>query len=439
MGNQLASRRHPALAHRVRRASLTPRWKRCNRRPTPLLRRRRGTSRFNPSIGFRIAFFCLTGRLSPLIVRLTDVPILATEKKLQVLAALLEGNSARAVARMTGVHRDTIMRLGLAWGEGAQRLHNRMARGLSCALIQMDEMWSYVGKKQARVTAEDSPEVGEAYVFVGLDSTSRFVISFHVGRRDQANANAFMTDLRSRLVVMPSIVSDGFVPYVQAVGQSFGPGVDYSQMVKNYHGSKRPDHRYEPSREAPFIVKKSVYGAPDLSKTSTAYVERNNGTLRHHVGRMRRLTYAFSKKLANHRAAIALTYVWYNLGMVVSTLRVSPALAAGVTDHIWDIQEFLAAIDDAEPCERPEKQPLKARTPEGPSRPLPEGRGFLRLVPGGAANTPPPTPVEPPPPTAPTAAPVVATAATAEPSGQLDLLAWKPKPRQPQQLNLWNE
>src|SRR5262249_21739114 len=155
-----------------------------------------------------------------------------------------------------------------------------------------------------------------------LDSTSRMVVSFHVGKRDQANAHLFMQDLRSRLVVMPSIVSDGFVPYVQAVGQSFGPGVDYSMMVKQYHGTKRPDHRYEPSRETPFIVKKSIYGAPDLSKTSTAYVERNNGTLRHHVGRMRRLTYAFSKKLAHHKAAIALTYVWYNLGMVVSTLRV---------------------------------------------------------------------------------------------------------------------
>jgi IS1 family transposase len=366
------------------------------------------------------------------------VPILAQEKKLQVLAALVEGNSARAIARMTGVHRDTIMRLGLAWGEGAQRIHNRMVRGLSCPLIQMDEMWSFVQKKQARVTAEDSPEIGEAYVFTALDSTSRMVISFHVGKRDQVNADLFMADLRSRLHVMPSIVSDGFVPYVQAVGQSFGPGVDFSTMTKNYRsGGSRPDHRYEPSRNAPFITKRAVFGAPDLSKTSTAYMERNNATMRHHIGRMRRLCYAFSKKLANHRAAIALTYCWYNLGMVVSTLRVSPALAAGVTDHIWDIQEFLAAIDDAAPCERPEKQPLQARTPETTSRPLPEGRGFLRLVPGTAANAtaPAPEPVEPPPaPVAPVTL-AVTEPAPVEQNGQLSLLDWRP--RKGEQLSLW--
>lgn len=222
-----------------------------------------------------------------------------------------------------------------------------------------------------------------------------------------------------------------------SVGESFGPGVDYAQMVKNYHGSRRPDHRYEPSRETPFIVRKTVYGAPDLSKASTAYMERQNATMRHHIGRMRRLCYAFSKKLSHHKAAISLGYCWYNLGLIVSTLRVSPALAAGVTDHVWDLPEFLAAIEDAAPCERPERQPLKARTTEGPARALPEGRGFLRLVPGGAANAtvPAPEPVEPPP--APVAAQVVE--AVPEPTGQLDLLSWRPKPREPKQLTLWGD
>jgi hypothetical protein len=165
-----------------------------------------------------------------------------------------------------------------------------------------------------------------------------------------------------------------------------------------------------------------------MSKVSTAYMERQNATMRHHIGRMRRLCYAFSKKLANHRAAIALTYCWYNLGMVVSTLRTSPAMAAGVTTHIFELGEFLAAIEDAAPCEKPEKQPLKARTPEGPARALPEGRGFLRLVggTGGAANVtaPAPEPVEPPP--VPAAA-VEVVAATVEQSGQMDLFSWRPK------------
>jgi IS1 family transposase len=333
---------------------------------------------------------------------------------------------------MTKVHRDTIMRPGLAWGQGAQRVHDRMARNLACSLIQMDEMWSYVGKKQARVLPTDSAEVGEAYVFTALDSTSRFIITFHVGRRDQVNADLFMTDLRSRLTVMPSIVSDGFVPYVTAVGQSFGPGFDFAQMTKNYRSGGKPDHRYEPSRNAPFITKKAVFGAPDLAKASTAYMERQNATMRHHIGRMRRLCYAFSKKLANHRSAISLTYTWYNVGLLCSTLRMTPAMSANVTDHIWTLEEFLAAIEDAAPCEKPEKQPLKARAPEGPARALPEGRGFLRLVPGGAANAtapaPAPEPVEPPPaPLAPVAAVAVEVTATVEPTGQLDLFSWRPR------------
>jgi IS1 family transposase len=265
---------------------------------------------------------------------------LARDQQLRILAALVEGNSIRAIERMTGAHRDTIMRFGVTMGEGANRLHNRLMRGLSCTLVEVDEIWGFVQKKQARVTAEDSAEVGEAYTFTAMDATSRMVVSFHVGKRDQANADAFMADLRSRLSVMPSIVSDGFVPYVTAVGQSFGPGVDFAQMVKNYGGSRRPDHRYEPSRNAPFITKRSIFGAPDMAKVSTAYMERNNATMRHHIGRMRRLCYAFSKKLAHHKAAVALGYVHYNMCSVVSTLRVTPAVAAGVVSSVWDIETW---------------------------------------------------------------------------------------------------
>jgi IS1 family transposase len=324
--------------------------------------------------------------------------VLPADKKLRVLAALVEGNSIRAIERMTGVHRDTIMRFGVAMGEAAARVHDRMMRGLACPLIQMDEIWSYVGKKQARVTAKDGAGVGEAYVFTAMDASSRMVISFHVGKRDQESTDVFMADLRARLVVMPAIVSDGFAPYVNAVGQSFGPGVDYSQMSKNYRsGGRREDHRYEPPRD-PFITKKAVFGVPDMAKTSTAYMERNNATMRHHIGRMRRLCYAFSKRIENHRAAIALTYVWYNVGLVVSTLRMTPAMASGVEDHIWSLDEFLAALLAAEPCEKPIAQPLEPRVPEGTARQLPEGRGWLRVVPGGAANAMPPhepTPVAP--------------------------------------------
>lgn len=380
--------------------------------------------------------------------------VLDPEKRLRVLAALVNGNSERAVERMTDVDRKTVRRLSLTFGEGAQNLHNALARDLRCALIQCDEIWSYVGKKQARVTAEDGPEVGEAYTFVALDSSSRFVISWFVGKRDEQSAKAFMADVRARLVVMPMVATDGFQPYEKAIGAAFGPGVDYAQMSKNYSkkGRRDDDHRYEPPRD-PFIVKRPVFGAPDMAKTSTAYTERQNATMRHTIGRMRRLVYAFSKRAENHRAAISLAYAYYNLCHVVSTLRVTPAMAAGVTDHVWSLEEFMNAILSAAPTERPEKKPLAPRTPEGTARELPDGKGWLRALPGGKGkpseaprgSTPPVPPAAAPkapegPPASREASGEAAPAPRAETSTrwvQLDLLAWRPKPREPVQLPLF--
>ncbi|XYI02929.1 transposase [Sorangium sp. So ce1128] len=307
--------------------------------------------------------------------------VLPVEKRVRVLAALLDGNSERAVERMTEVNRETVGRLSLAYGRGAERLHDRLVRDLRTPLIQVDEIFSYVGKKQARVTEEDADGIGEAYTFVALDTLSRLVIAWRVGRRDQETTDAFMADVRARLLVMPQITSDGFSPYISAVGAQFGPSVDYMQTVKNYRtGSYRgPDHRYEPPRD-PFITKTVVYGAPDPKRASTSYVERQNGTHRHTNGRMRRLCYAFSKKPENHRAAAALHYVAYNLCWVVKTLRVTPAMQAGITDHVWTMDELMEALL-AEPAgEAPQAQELTHREPSAPARKLPSGRGFLRLV-----------------------------------------------------------
>lgn len=308
--------------------------------------------------------------------------ILPQEKRLQVLAALVDGNSERAAERMTGASTKTIRRFALRLGEGAQRVHDRLVRGLSCSLVQMDEIWSYIKKKQMRVTEADPPDVGEAYTFVALDTNSRLAITWHVGKRDEENTRVFMTDLRARLATMPMMMtSDGFTPYVGAVAESFGLSVDYGQMVKNYSGRRRrdDDHRYEPPRD-PFITKRVISGAPDLSKASTSYVERQNGTMRHHIGRMRRLCLAFSKKIENHRAAVALNYAHYNFCHVIRTLRVTPAMQAGITNHVWDLEEFMEAVLEAEPPPKPEARPLEHRQPEGPARPLPNGRGWLRLV-----------------------------------------------------------
>lgn len=327
--------------------------------------------------------------------------VLPREKRIAVLAALVEGNSERAVERLCDVNRASVNRLSLAFGEGAQRLHDRMARDLTCSQIVADEIWSYVGVKEARVQPHHPEGSGEAYTFVALDKTSRFVITWHVGKRNQADTNIFMSDLRSRLLVMPSITTDGFAPYVSAVGAEFGRGVDYAQTVKNYRsGGRRDDYRYEPPRGMDFITKKAVFGAPDMDDASTAYVERQNGTMRHRIGRMRRLVYAFSKRVANHRGACAINYVWYNLGCIIRTLRVTPAMAAGVTQRVWTIEEFHDAITaEVEPVAKPVKAPLTHRTPEGTARELPGGRGFLRVVQGGGeaprAPVPPTTPATP--------------------------------------------
>ena len=365
--------------------------------------------------------------------------VLCDEKRLRVLAALVDGNSVRAVERMTDVNLRTILRFGVLMGQGAQRLHDRAMRDLRCSSIQVDEIWSYVQKKQARVDPlVDGPDVGEAYTFVALDTSSRMAISFHVGKRDQASTDVFMADVRARLVVMPAMTSDGFSPYISAIGANFGPSIDYAQTIKNYRsGSSRgPDHRYEPARD-PFITKKAIYGAPDLRRASTAHMERNNATMRHVNGRIRRLCYAFSKKMENHKAAVALAYVHYNFCHVVKTLRVTPAMAAGVTDHVWGLEEFMAALLDGAPVAKPTAKPLAHNAPKGTARELPNGRGFLRSV-GGKDGTPPQNPGATPPPVpspVATAMPAVVTA-TGESAAQLDLLAWRPKRGQ---LNLFGD
>ncbi len=367
--------------------------------------------------------------------------VLPREKRVAVLHALVNANSERSAADLANVNARTVARLAVEFGTGAARLHDKIARDLVCTDIECDETWSYVGKKQARVTPEDPPEVGEAYTWTALDRASRFVIAFHVGKRTAEHANVFMADLRSRLVVMPAISTDGLAAYVAAVGAEFGRSVDYGQMSKNYRsgGRRDDDHRYEPPRGIDFITKKTVYGAPNMDKVSTAHQERQNGTMRHKIGRTRRLCYAFSKKYDHHVAAVALGYVWYNLGWIVKGLRMTPAMAVGATDRLWTIEEFHDAITEAarEPEAKPEKKPLAHRTPEGTARELPNGRGFLRVIPGGGEpSAPRPSPVTPP------AAPVPAVASGApglvtDQNGQIDLFSWTPQKREMVQIDLF--
>ena len=278
--------------------------------------------------------------------------ILPTEKQTAVISALTEGCSIRAVERLTGVHRDTIMRLAVRIGEGCSKLHGAMMRDLRVNRIELDEIWSFVGKKQKRVTTADPPDLGDQYTFLALAGTAKAIVSFRVGKRDQENTSAFVADLRERVLGAPEISSDGWNCYPGAIDDAFGIDVAYGQIVKNYGvqgGVVEASRRYSPPQVVS-VSKHHVVGRPD--HISTSYIERQNLTLRMQQRRFTRLTNAFSKKLENHQAAVALYVVHYNLCRVHEALRVTPAMQLGVADHVWTIGELVrVALGDANQSE----------------------------------------------------------------------------------------
>ncbi|XXX82744.1 IS1 family transposase [Sorangium sp. So ce134] len=330
-------------------------------------------------------------------------------KRVEVVAHLVEGAGVRPTSRLTEVSKPAILSLLLRVGEGCERLHNRLVRDVDCRTVQVDEIWSYVQKKQARVQPGDSPEFGEAYVFVGMASASKLVISYRVGKRDEENTKAFIADLRARLTTVPQLYSDGWAPYVAAVGASFAGSVDYAQVIKNYSRKARrdDDHRYEPPRD-PFITRTPVFGVPDVKRASTSHVERQNLTIRMHIRRFTRLCNGFSKRLPHHKAAVALHMAFYNFCRPHEALRVTPGMESGLTDHVWSVEELVAAALTEVPADPPKPKPLRLPEPPpgsltAPARALPNGRGFLRLV--GSAPAAPVAPTEPEPPSEPPPAP----------------------------------
>lgn len=277
----------------------------------------------------------------------TMANILGKDKQITVTAALAEGNSIRSIERMTGIHRDTIMRLGVKIGQGCARLLDRKMRDLSCQRIQVDEVWSYVGKHDRFITPEDDAELGSVWTFCAIDSDSKIVPSYKIGKRDGATANAFMLDLASRLKNRIELSSDGLAAYYDAVELAFGCDVDYSQVVKSYEsneGAYSPERKYK----APDFVSLSKYvvtGDPDLVRANTSHVERLNATTRLHMKRMNRLTLAFSKKLENFEAAVALHFASYNFVRRHASLRMTPAMAAGITRDFWSYGELVEAAN----------------------------------------------------------------------------------------------
>jgi IS1 family transposase len=294
--------------------------------------------------------------------------ILPLDKQIQAIAALTEGCSIRATERLTGIHRDTIMRLGVRIGQGCAALHDGMMRDLQVPILELDEAWGYVGKKQKRTEAHEV-EKGDQYTFIALDATRKAIVSYTTGKRDAANTHAFVNDVWERIINKPQITTDGWGPYIGAVAECFGQGADFAQLVKHYSAESAAidaAHRYSP----PHVVRVErmvVSGRPAYRHVSTSYVERQNLSLRMHQRRFTRLTNGFSKKLENHKAAVSLYVSHYNLCRVHETLRITPAMALGVTDHIWSIGELIEAATIGNAPE-PEGRPV------GPFRVIDGGR-----------------------------------------------------------------
>jgi IS1 family transposase len=265
------------------------------------------------------------------------------DERCRVVAALVEGNSFRSIERMTGIHRDTIMRLMVRVGNGCADLMDREMRNLNCQPLQLDELWAFVGCKQKRATAEGrGHDQGDAYTFVAIDADTKLVPCFHVGRRTWNDTQAFINDLRGRVVGRSQITTDMFKPYYGAIMQAFGNTVDYAQLHKVFASELNTGRgRYSP----PVMVdaeKEELIGNPDPARVSTSYVERQNLSVRMENRRFTRLTNAFSKKLANLKASVALHYAHYNFVRMHRTLRCTPAMAANVTDRLWSAEELIA-------------------------------------------------------------------------------------------------
>src|SRR2546426_6084556 len=264
----------------------------------------------------------------------------------QVVAALVEGNSLRATARMTGVARMTIEKLLRDLGTACARFQNEALRNLPCRRIECDEIWAFVYAKAKNVPAakKDTFGYGDVWTWTAIDSDSKLIVSWLVGNRDAVCATEFMRDVASRLKNRVQLTTDGHKPYLMAVEDAFGTDVDYAMLQKIYGKPLDDDKRYSPAQCIGIKID-MVQGDPDPGLISTSYVERQNLIMRMHMRRFTRLTNGFSKKVANHAHSVSLHFAYYNFCKIHQTLRTTPAMAAGVTDRLWDIEDLLALLD----------------------------------------------------------------------------------------------
>lgn len=273
---------------------------------------------------------------------------LKTEKKIQVISALCEGNSIRSTERMTEVHRDTIMRLGVKAGNACAAMLDKKMRSLEIEDIQIDEIWGYIGKKKQNIKYDDPEEFGDVYTMMSLDSQSKLIPNFQVGNRDFKTAQLFIHDLATRIKNRTQINSDGFWSYANAVKEEFGENVDYSITIKSFveNGPLFPHDKLSWRERDPKCManKKSVIGKPVFKRISTSYVERQNLTFRIMNKRLNRLTICFSKKLNNFIASVGLYVAYYNFCRKHQTLKATPAQAYGMEQRQWKVADLVELI-----------------------------------------------------------------------------------------------
>jgi IS1 family transposase len=268
---------------------------------------------------------------------------LPEEKAIGVLQHLVEGCSIRTTSRITGVHPKTILNLLSLAGERCEQSMTGRIRGLRVREVQCDELWGYVGMKEKTKTRKggNDPTVGDAWTFVAVERHSKLVLAWHLGRRTERDTVAFTEKLAEATEGNFQITTDGFKPYQDAVVLSLGvQGVDFAQLVKLYAANPENETRYSPA-ECIGCKVVPVFGNPDRDKVSTSHVERQNLTMRMQMRRLTRLTNAFSKKWEKLHAMLSLYFAWYNFCRVHQTLRVTPAMEAGIADHVWEIRELL--------------------------------------------------------------------------------------------------
>jgi IS1 family transposase len=271
---------------------------------------------------------------------------LSIEERARVIGCLVEGNSLRATSRMTGVAFNTVLKLLPDIGRACSAYQDKVFRNLNCKRVQCDEIWNFCYAKDKNVpeAMRNKPGVGSVWTWVALDPDAKLVPCWFVSSRDAGAANHFMHDLAGRLAHRVQLTTDGYHAYLSAVEDAFGADIDYAMLVKIYGAERIGEARYSPA-QCMGARKATISGAPDKAHISTSHTERQNLTMRMSMRRFTRLTNGFSKKIENHEHAVALHYMYYNFCRIHQTLRVTPAMEAGITNHVWSLEEIVNLLD----------------------------------------------------------------------------------------------